>query len=219
MKTLFLILGLATALQIPAQTQTCYPTPDGIDTTSMWSYKDTVLIDPLSRIDSVLLDASRPGYTVGDYDMMIFICYDSAFSYSTAIAITDFTTTTTSMYNCWYNLLSYNLTGPCVVRITAPTNAGTAWLQACFGTTTNITTSMSSIQNSAAPVIYPNPATDYISIENVDTPVMIYNSIGQILLNTKPYNNRIDISSLEKGIYFLKAEEYSESKAYKFIKD
>ena len=53
-------------------------------------------------------------------------------------------------------------------------------------------------------LIYPNPAKDYITIEGNDlkSPIIIMNNLGQIVFNEK--SNRINISNLSKGIYFIK---------------
>lgn len=66
--------------------------------------------------------------------------------------------------------------------------------------------------------IYPNPATDYIVIENIQTPITICNSIGQIILNPIPCNGKIDISVLDKGIYFLRIEKNKKTVVAKFFK-
>lgn len=53
--------------------------------------------------------------------------------------------------------------------------------------------------------IYPNPVTDYLSIDGISfDEAIIYNNLGQIVL--KSNNNRIDVSSLESGIYLLKLD-------------
>lgn len=53
--------------------------------------------------------------------------------------------------------------------------------------------------------IYPNPADDYILIEGVEfEEAVIYNSLGQMLVTTS--NNKIDVSSLDSGLYLLKLD-------------
>lgn len=55
--------------------------------------------------------------------------------------------------------------------------------------------------------IYPNPATNEISIKNIDgiklEEVNIYNQLGQKVLQRKVKNNKVDISSLEQGLYII----------------
>ncbi|MCU4164955.1 LamG-like jellyroll fold domain-containing protein [Carboxylicivirga caseinilyticus] len=68
-------------------------------------------------------------------------------------------------------------------------------------------------------VIYPNPATDYISIKGISgtADYMIYNSVGEKLLGGKTLNNQmIGIKKLSKGIYFLKVEN---EKPIVFVKE
>lgn len=51
--------------------------------------------------------------------------------------------------------------------------------------------------------IYPNPANDYIFIEGVDfNEAVLYNRLGQIVMTTE--NNKIEVSSLESGLYLLR---------------
>ena len=53
--------------------------------------------------------------------------------------------------------------------------------------------------------IYPNPATNILNIQtklNIQK-IEIFNNLGQFVLNSKP-NTDIDISKLEKNIYFVK---------------
>lgn len=53
--------------------------------------------------------------------------------------------------------------------------------------------------------IYPNPANEFISIEGVAfEEASLYNSLGQLILTTKA--NKIDVSSLESGLYLLKLD-------------
>ncbi|MDD3687305.1 MAG: T9SS type A sorting domain-containing protein [Bacteroidales bacterium] len=64
-----------------------------------------------------------------------------------------------------------------------------------------------SIQNNVEISIYPNPASDYIVINNCPIgKVSIYNTSGQIVLedNIDEYRNTINISGLIPGNYFVK---------------
>ncbi|MFH1052123.1 MAG: YCF48-related protein [bacterium] len=63
--------------------------------------------------------------------------------------------------------------------------------------------------------IYPNPATDFIKINLFDyfDSIELYSTLGLKVLETK-YQDKIDISTLPSGMYFLKAGD----KVYKFIK-
>ncbi len=67
--------------------------------------------------------------------------------------------------------------------------------------------------------IYPNPASNYLNIKTQSTNynVTIYNSLGQ-KVNATLSENRIDISNLSDGIYFIKIETETGSAARKFIK-
>jgi hypothetical protein len=58
-------------------------------------------------------------------------------------------------------------------------------------------------------VIYPNPASDLLNIKS-DTPIYgfeLYDALGRLVLSkTEMFNNEsvIDVSSLTRGLYFIK---------------
>lgn len=69
--------------------------------------------------------------------------------------------------------------------------------------------------------IYPNPATDFISL-NIENQlntisVEIYNELGQLIKTTKTLTD-IVVSDLRNGIYFLKIKSENELQTLKFIK-
>ena len=55
--------------------------------------------------------------------------------------------------------------------------------------------------------IFPNPATTFITIHIIEgiaiEEAIIYNHLGQKVLNAKPVNNTVDVSELKTGIYFI----------------
>jgi hypothetical protein len=67
--------------------------------------------------------------------------------------------------------------------------------------------------------IYPNPASEYLNIKTQtgDYNFNIYNSLGQ-RMNVTSIENKIYISSLSNGIYFIKIETETGSATKKFIK-
>ncbi|MFH1052295.1 MAG: T9SS type A sorting domain-containing protein [bacterium] len=72
-------------------------------------------------------------------------------------------------------------------------------------------------ENGSKPLfsIYPNPATNFLYINNQDVTgkIEIISALGIIVLECK-YQNKIDVSSLNPGLYFLKVED----RITKFIK-
>lgn len=69
-------------------------------------------------------------------------------------------------------------------------------------------------------LVYPNPTNSIIHISTIETlkQVLLYNSIGQIIISKK--SSSIDISTLEKGVYFLKVElKNKEQETIKIIKN
>lgn len=63
--------------------------------------------------------------------------------------------------------------------------------------------------------VFPNPASNFIQISNIDneTPIKIYNTVGQIVVDKK--GSQIDISSLNSGLYFINIDQ----EVIKFIKN
>jgi len=56
-------------------------------------------------------------------------------------------------------------------------------------------------------VVFPNPTNGIFNIKEGFKKAMIYNSVGQLLLEST--NNKIDISKYMNGFYFLKLEDAS----------
>ncbi len=74
--------------------------------------------------------------------------------------------------------------------------------------------------------IYPNPAKDFIFIdflnsEILDVQILIYDITGKELLSKKVNNNdnKIDISSLKSGVYFIKIKTKNQIYTSKLIKN
>lgn len=65
-------------------------------------------------------------------------------------------------------------------------------------------------------MIYPNPATNFINVENVKQykTIRIFNVGGELIKTINNKNNHIDISTLNSGVYIIK----SGSRAGKFTK-
>ncbi|MGA2297552.1 MAG: T9SS type A sorting domain-containing protein, partial [FCB group bacterium] len=72
-------------------------------------------------------------------------------------------------------------------------------------------------QNQDNKIIYPIPAKDYIEIPNElieSREIIIYSIVGLKVLQMTTMGNRIDISSLIPGVYFVKVEQ----RVFKFVK-
>jgi len=69
--------------------------------------------------------------------------------------------------------------------------------------------------------VYPNPAKDFITVDTPDTvsQILIANSIGQIVksVNSKQKSEKIDVSDLNDGLYFVKVETTSGIEIVKII--
>lgn len=72
--------------------------------------------------------------------------------------------------------------------------------------------------------VYPNPVTDFVEIKtnSVIDAVSITNQLGQRILEIKKtgiLNNRIDLTSLSKGIYFMNVSIENKLQSIKIIKN
>lgn len=68
--------------------------------------------------------------------------------------------------------------------------------------------------------IYPNPVIDFLYFDSQDKirGVKIFDSNGRLIKMLRLLNNRIDVTSLNSGIYYLEAENNKKSKRFKIIK-
>lgn len=75
--------------------------------------------------------------------------------------------------------------------------------------------------NSATLTFYPNPATNYINLKDIESSsiVKLYNITGQNVLTTTVQNGRIDISNLNNGLYVIKVENGKNTFVSKMIKE
>lgn len=65
-------------------------------------------------------------------------------------------------------------------------------------------------------LLYPNPANNYIKIQQMTEPFnyTIFSSMGLIVNQGIAYSSEINISNLKMGMYFIKIK----NKSYKFLK-
>ncbi len=69
-------------------------------------------------------------------------------------------------------------------------------------------------------LLYPNPATDFLSIELEDTnwtSLSIFNVTGQEVMIVNEFSNRINISSLQTGTYFVNVKTAQGSETIQFL--
>ena len=200
---------------------TCYNTPDGTDGSS-WSYKDYVIPSGF-KIDSVYMDATRPGYATSDYDFVFAYCPGvTAYNSSLATYPFSYTTVTTSLYNIWIDLTSDNIQATGMVRVSLPTNAGATWNDLCFAISPLTTTGLNENVSYKNSFIYPNPSTDKINLNTAEiVDIRIYNFSGQVVKSIPNNSGTLDISDLNSGIYFLQITNKNStvSSIYKFVKN
>ena len=68
--------------------------------------------------------------------------------------------------------------------------------------------------------IFPNPVNDVLNITKVsnNATFAIYNIAGQFISKGKVTNNKVNVSSLAKGVYFIEVSEKGATSKMKFIK-
>jgi hypothetical protein len=127
-----LLLGCLLSFSIMAQSPVCFSSADGTDGSS-WYYKDYV-IPAGFKIDSIFMNATRPGYTGSNLALNMWYCPSSG-SYTNCsggkptLAYANFTT---SMYNVWLRVDTANNKAPGMVRVNIPPDA--IWAQLCIAT-------------------------------------------------------------------------------------
>ena len=68
--------------------------------------------------------------------------------------------------------------------------------------------------------IFPNPVNEVLNITKVsnNATFTIYNVAGQFISKGKVTNNKVNVSSLAKGVYFIEISEKGATSKMKFIK-
>jgi len=133
MKKIFTSLAIVLSMSSFAQT-ICFSTPDGIDNTwtGGWSYKEYI-IPAGFKIDSVYGNFDRVGYPVSNEDYIFSFCAGTTvYDVNIATSPFNYVTTTTSLYDIWIDLTSFNYSSVGVVRVFLPVNAGASWNNLCF---------------------------------------------------------------------------------------
>lgn len=71
--------------------------------------------------------------------------------------------------------------------------------------------------------VFPNPTTEFITINMPSKlpiyEVIIYNHLGQKVLITNPVNNKVDVSRLKPGIYYIEVATKEWRGSSKFVKE
>jgi hypothetical protein len=202
----------------------CFNTPDGIDNTwtGGWSYKEYI-VPTGYKIDSVYGDFDRTGYPASQEDFIFsFNAGTTVYNNTTATQPFDYSTTSTSLYDHWIDLTSFNYASVGVVRVFLPVNAGATWNDLCFAISPSTTTGLNENAMNTNSFIYPNPSTDRINLNTAEVlDIRIYNYTGQIVKAIPNNSGQIDVSDLNNGIYFLQVsnKNSSTSSIYKFIKN
>lgn len=68
-------------------------------------------------------------------------------------------------------------------------------------------------------LVYPNPATDYLTVDSEKVTLIEIYSISGKLLQKKRNSNQIDVRKLNTGTYIIKVEINKELFTSKLIKD
>lgn len=70
------------------------------------------------------------------------------------------------------------------------------------------------------PTIYPNPTSDFISVSGISNEysITIFDLNGRMIYQNTPSDNKVDISFLPKGIYFVKLISSKEFSIHKVLK-
>jgi hypothetical protein len=67
--------------------------------------------------------------------------------------------------------------------------------------------------------LYPNPASDYLHIElQHEAHVTIFNTLGELMYQTRTQENTIPVSKFPNGLYFLRVEDGNKIETHPWIK-
>lgn len=220
MKTKLLFTFLSSILLSNSFAQTtCFTTPDGIETvwSGGWSYKDYVIPSSF-KIDSVYMDATRPGHPVDAEDFIFAYCAGTTtFNAGTAVGPFSYSAVTTSLYNKWIDLTSFNYSSVGVVEVLLPVNSGAIWNNLCFAISPISTVGIQNYTYNFVSGIYPNPANSsttlmFYSKESRSISLELFDVLGN-LVSKRNYQIisgentiEIDLSDINSGIYFLKSD-------------
>lgn len=99
------------------------------------------------------------------------------------------------------------------------------WFNPFTADGTDISTEVPNVEKQTEPItVFPNPALDFITINNSDTDmkdcsVHIYSGIGQLVIEKKKLNfpTRINLNNIKSGIYVVKISANNQIKALKTI--
>jgi Secretion system C-terminal sorting domain/PKD domain len=115
-------------------------------------------------------------------------------------------------------LISFPSTGSYSVCLKANNLATTCIDSVCQ--TLNVTVGLDKIAKKADIKLYPNPAHDFISIDNVKEKVSlkVFNAIGQLVKEeTLTTNTKFNIKDLQAGIYFVSIKSNTTSKTMRLV--
>jgi len=206
MKKIFTIAITALSINAFAQTTVCFNTPDGIDNTwtGGWSYKEYI-VPTGYKIDSVYGNFDRTGYPASQEDFIFSYCAGTTvYNNTTATQPFDYSTTSTSLYDKWINLTSFNYTSVGVVRVFLPVNAGATWNDLCFAISPSTPTGINESEYNSTLFIYPNPTNGILNIASKNSCIIsVFSSTGEKILGDS-IDKIIDLSLLPKGLYFMR---------------
>jgi hypothetical protein len=195
-------------------TSSCYSSPDGIDGTSGWSYKDYI-IPTGYKLDSVKMDATRPGYLTQDEDFVLESCQGTTVYNSGIATLPPFSNFSDlpSDYNIWHDVTSYNYASVGMVRVSLPVNAGAIWNNLCVAISPQTPTEIKENDYLGTMKIFPNPNNGTFNIDILKSighgEIAIYDCLGKEMFrqNISKGNNLIESNQLSRGMYFYSVFE------------
>jgi hypothetical protein len=197
---------------------------------------------PRGTSTTMNVQAAFSGSSYTEY-WSIWIDLNQDGTFSSGERLVNGSSSSSNLLSATLNIPSTALTGPTRMRVTMKYNSQATPCEAfAYGEvedyTVNITNSASSMvatssdlggevlgneDNIAIYSLYPNPAEDKlnVNIKNIDPSkgIQIYSSNGALVrsISTGEEINTIDVSTLEKGMYILKANTVKEAVSANFI--
>lgn len=206
MKTVTLLATCLLSVCASAQTVTWYDTPDGtFQPWGDWAYKD-ILIPAGQKVDSVFGAFERPGYPADAEDFIFSFSSGAVFDGGTATSPWNYQTENNSLYGYWIDLTTFSYEGQGVVRIGLPTPAGAVWDSVGIATSSISGVGVNELEALKISV-YPNPATQIISIQSMSLEqLVITDLIGKVVMTAKKEQEiqTLEVAHLPSGTYFIR---------------
>ncbi|WP_343914306.1 M14 family zinc carboxypeptidase [Aquimarina litoralis] len=183
--------------------------------------------------NTIVLSLNYTGTVYTEY-WNVWIDYDQSGTFESSEKIVSESTRSDANQSYDFSVPSSALSGTTRMRVTLKYNAtATPCETFTYGEVEDYTVNIGSTKvatiisakddfdNNAKLRLYPNPVTNGIlfidGVTDSNTEIKVYNYAGQILINSKFDDGKIDVSNLSNGLYLLQVGDQSDKRIERFI--